>query len=251
VRASNFEDMYKQDKRHHEHVFDFEEAHDEQRHEHDFDFDFDFEELSQQDEQHHENKISCAIKNLNETHPAIKKRVIRVAIERARGDLRDVTSAHIAAVLELTQAQSGREIHLPGVVVSKEYDKIIFRRSGATNKTTIENFRLKISDSPPNFEETRCTKAFSYDKITEKIVLRTRRDGDKISFRRGDGSFFSKKLQDFFTDKKIPKSERENIPLVAHGSDILWIAAEKNYFNAKFEATDDEKKIFVTITETQ
>ena len=220
-----------------------------------------FEELSQQNNRRPENEISCEenifpceekniscdAKTLSAAHPAMQKRAIRAAIERVRGDLRDITYAHVVAVLQLANAHSGREIHLPGLVVSKEYEKILFRKNFSPQQKYFHNFKIKISETPPNFDAEHCTKAFAYDKITQEIILRTRKNGDKISFLHGE-KFFTKKLQDFFTDKKIPKSERENIPLVAHGNEILWILLpQKNFFNAKFEARDDEKKLYVTI----
>ena len=57
----------------------------------------------------------------------------------------------------------------------------------------------------------------------EKIVLRTRQDGDYIMIGTGDGELHRKKLQDIFVDLKIPKSLRSQIPLAAIGKEILWI----------------------------
>jgi tRNA(Ile)-lysidine synthase len=33
----------------------------------------------------------------------------------------------------------------------------------------------------------------------------------------------SKKLQDYFTDVKAPKSTRDAVPLLATGQDLLWV----------------------------
>jgi tRNA(Ile)-lysidine synthase len=32
-----------------------------------------------------------------------------------------------------------------------------------------------------------------------------------------------KKLQDFFTDRKIPRAERPFVPLVVSGTDVVWV----------------------------
>ena len=48
--------------------------------------------------------------------------------------------------------------------------------------------------------------------------MRTRRPGDYISAAGG-----RKKLQDYFIDEKIPRPERDRIPLLADGPHVLWI----------------------------
>ena len=55
-----------------------------------------------------------------------------------------------------------------------------------------------------------------------KIVLRGREKGDFMTISTG-GGLHRKKLQDILVDMKIPKSQRDRIPLVAIGSEILWI----------------------------
>jgi tRNA(Ile)-lysidine synthase len=51
---------------------------------------------------------------------------------------------------------------------------------------------------------------------------------------RQDGDFFDplgfgkrKKLQDFFVDEKIARDERDAVPVVVSGSDIIWIAGHR------------------------
>ena len=63
----------------------------------------------------------------------------------------------------------------------------------------------------------------SYDEIEKsgfKLVLRTRRKGDYISPLGMKGR---KKLQDFFVDEKIKKEERNAIPLLCLGTEIIWV----------------------------
>jgi len=60
-------------------------------------------------------------------HPlALRRRLVRVAIERLRG-LNNVSHRHIEEVLALAEeGQSGRELHLPGLVVELSFDQMRF-----------------------------------------------------------------------------------------------------------------------------
>ncbi len=54
-----------------------------------------------------------------------------------------------------------------------------------------------------------------------EVVVRAWRDGDRI---RPVGLGGSKSLQDLFTDRKVPRSLRRTLPVVAAGERIAWIA---------------------------
>ena len=54
-----------------------------------------------------------------------------------------------------------------------------------------------------------------------QLVVRSWRDGDRI---RPVGLGGSKSLQDLFTDRKVPRSLRRTLPVVASGGRIAWIA---------------------------
>ncbi|MCL1883833.1 MAG: tRNA lysidine(34) synthetase TilS [Defluviitaleaceae bacterium] len=176
--------------------------------------------------------------------PAISRRVIRNAIAQVNAGLTDITAAHVSAVLELATLQTGREIHLPCVIVTREYDKLVFRKASNSAKGFYYELKKNSTVYIPEIDKSitlsqkstqNYTKTFCYDKITKPLVLRTRRAGDKISFKNAEGRIFTKKLQDYFTDEKIPKSRRDEIPLLAHGSEILWIMNESDRTNAKFD----------------
>ncbi len=63
---------------------------------------------------------------------------------------------------------------------------------------------------------------FDYDKIKlEELIIRTWKKGDR--FRPFGLGGKSKKLQDFFVDKKIPRFKRNSIPLIFGKDELLWI----------------------------
>jgi tRNA(Ile)-lysidine synthase len=142
------------------------------------------------------------IAKLSALHPALARRVVRLAIARVRGSETDISCTHVASVLELARGASGREVHLPGIVAAREYERLIF--------------------FAPQFTHQEESTGFCYE-LEPGVFLRTRRPGDKIKFKTADGKFFTKKLQDYFTDEKIPRRERDKIPLLARGNEILQI----------------------------
>jgi len=173
---------------------------------------------------------------------ALSRRIVRHAIGKARyNDYTDISAAHVQAALNLAQGHSGREIHLPGVIVKKEYNTLIFAPHSPENLQgfcypleintsihvqelgkTLTISRVTPEKSEPDLKKPilYCTKAFEYGNVKEgSFALRTRRPGDRIAV----GLNMTKKLQDYFTDTKIPASQRDSIPLLAVGSEILWI----------------------------
>ena len=63
--------------------------------------------------------------------------------------------------------------------------------------------------------------AIPCDIITVDTVLRYRREGDRFK-RRPEG--VTKKLKKLLNEMKIPAERRDTLPLIANGSDTLWIA---------------------------
>ena len=64
------------------------------------------------------------------------------------------------------------------------------------------------------------TKWFDYDIIIKCLHIRTRQSGDWITV---DGAGHRQKLKSWFVNEKIPYKQREEIPLIAEGNQILWI----------------------------
>ena len=63
---------------------------------------------------------------------------------------------------------------------------------------------------------------FDADLVSAPLVLRSWRPGDRFYPSGMKGK--TKKLQDLFTDMKIPRSEREAIPVLVAPEGILWVA---------------------------
>jgi len=202
-----------------------------------------------------------SIKTLTTLHPAIARRVLRLAISNLRGvsALEDIQANHIQAIMDLTQSQSGREIHLPGFHARREYDSLILYKPTENSPDTHQGFRYLLQPNIPQFiceinkyvilstqkpAPQHCTEAFNYDMFNNVVELRTRIPGDKITLTGG-----TKKLQDYFTDTKIPKSKRDTVPLLADGSNILWVFDENNRINTAYKPKDGQNICWVSVYE--
>jgi tRNA(Ile)-lysidine synthase len=83
------------------------------------------------------------------------------------------------------------------------------------------------NDLPPGYEQRGSREQWGYIDLDvleayQPLHVRTRRAGDRF---RGLGMQAAKKLQDVLVDAKVPRDERDALPLVcgADGS-ILWVA---------------------------
>ena len=82
------------------------------------------------------------------------------------------------------------------------------------------------------------TKWFDYDKIISTVFIRTRRSEDYLVVNAAGGR---KKLKDYFINEKIPKHMRDEIPVLADGSHILWVIGYR--ISEFYKVTQETKRI--------
>ncbi|MCL2360484.1 MAG: tRNA lysidine(34) synthetase TilS [Defluviitaleaceae bacterium] len=201
-------------------------------------------------------KIILNVDSLLSHHVAIARRLLRDAISELRGEigLEDITSAHIESIIDIAQGRTGREISLPGFKARREYENLVLHKDRQTQRfchilspdipVNIPGMTIKLSITPPYYPlySKYCTHSLNYDKVNMPLEIRTRRPGDKITLPGG-----TKKLQDYFTDTKTPRALRDSTPLLAHGSDILWIMDKHNRINVAYQAIDGQQACWVTV----
>jgi tRNA(Ile)-lysidine synthase len=77
--------------------------------------------------------------------------------------------------------------------------------------------------------------------IMGTLAVRNRRPGDRY---RPVGLNGSKKLQDLFVDCKLPRAERDRVPLVVDETDrIVWVAGYG--IDEAFRVTDTSQHVLV------
>ena len=169
-------------------------------------------------------------------HPAIGKRVLLETINRISPGVRDIGCVHVDMIYELFTRSGNRRIFLPAHICAiREYDKVILQigQGEAKSENPLEGLKMdfevfSVENLPHDeensliFPQNKYTKWFDYDKIEKSPVVRTRKTGDYLTIRNGQGRICHKKLKDYMIEAKIPSRERDGIALLAEDSHIIW-----------------------------
>lgn len=155
----------------------------------------------------------------------IREYIVREIFEKIYTSLKDVSFIHISGVCGLLNREVGKIINLPANIVAvKSYEEIVLKESTDVKmeKVPLPQYMVEIIPWEKSYEieKNDCTKYFDYDKIKFTLEFRTRKTGDYLTIDSHNGK---KKLKDYFIDMKVPKEERDNIPVLADGNHILWV----------------------------
>ena len=190
--------------------------------------------------------------------------VLRNVIQLLAGSLKDITREHIQIIYELAEKEVGKEAHLPyGLIGKRTYSGIvIWKKEYAESDTGVDDICIKKDvELPLDFRgtrswnnlqisvellegkteeilENRYTKWLDYDKMKCTLGLRYRKTGDYIVVNQQGGT---KKIKDYFIDQKIPKEERDQIPLFCCGQEVLWVVGHR--MSEAYKVTAQTKQI--------
>jgi tRNA(Ile)-lysidine synthase len=87
----------------------------------------------------------------------------------------------------------------------------------------------------------RATGVVQLDRYQAPLAVRSRRPGDRFQPLGLPGR---KKLQDFFVDRKVARTRRDQVPLVVDDRDrIVWVAGHT--IDHEFRVTDPAQAVLV------
>lgn len=169
-----------------------------------------------------------------DTPDCIFARSVVLAI-KSLGIAKDYVKLHVDAALSLKNLVNGSKISLPrNVYAAREYDKIAIYKAVKSDGNFEKPFALgyidgaigklsfgEINEKEKNVNELKYGRSLVFDlnKLPKNAVIRYKRSGDY--FKKFGGG--RKKLNDYFTDKKIPLRLRDSIPLVCADGEVYII----------------------------
>ncbi|MEL6943222.1 MAG: tRNA lysidine(34) synthetase TilS, partial [Bacteroidota bacterium] len=117
----------------------------------------------------------------------------------------------------------------------------------STTSISLENLNLtfQILTSPPvSFPNNRNIAYFDYEKLAFPLKLRHWQAGDRFQPLGMNGK--SKKLQDFFSDLKLSRFEKEQVWLLESADEICWVIGYR--MDERFRLGEETKKILMATT---
>ena len=184
-------------------------------------------------------------------HIALQRRMLRQGVSEMSADMSDLYFTHCEKMLNLIEAEASNALFvLPnGLRFRRAYQQLIIERKPVEagnfaypvvtiGKTSIEVLNTEITAELGNIEacptlalpDGKFEAIFDYEKIRKvfaepsleafPLTVRNRRQGDRF---QPYGMRGTKKIKDFLIDAKVPRYERDSIPLLVCGDQILWI----------------------------
>jgi tRNA(Ile)-lysidine synthase len=192
--------------------------------------------------------------------PALRRRLLRKALALAGVDPAGLSLVRTDEALAfMNTARSGRTMHpVRGLCLERQYDRFLIGPAAAANSFSrmlavpgltavpelgldVELFVAKGATADKDAENYLWQANFDYDKISPYLTLRNRRPGDRFCPSGMGGRH--KKLQDFFVDGKVPRLQRDRVPLLCAGENILWLVGLRT--DERFLAQQDTKNVLV------
>ena len=205
-----------------------------------------------------ENTIVLDKERFLELPLALKRHLLRVALEKLIGSLRDIETRHIEQLIAALNKPAGRKISLPeGLTFAIEYNRYligldltslspfpVIEDEYALNipgETHLPGWQVEASLFPREKitrENSVLTAYFDRDKTGDRLTLRARQPGDRF---QPLGMKEPKKVGEFMIDAKIPQAWRGRIPVVCSPSQILWLVGWR--IDERVKVTEATKQV--------
>jgi len=200
--------------------------------------------------------IILSVSMLNQYHPALQRRIIRMTIEKIKGDLRRIQFNHISSVIGLLEKRpTYGKAYLPDRIrIQRDQDALhVFKEKRMLGEIhekinysdtftfeyqieKLESVFIKEIGATIKFTEMRVenvldycnagqhTSFFDKDTLSFPMVIRNFRPGDAFQPLGAGGT---QKLNKFFIDKKVYRSDRIRCPILLSREKIIWVVGHR------------------------
>jgi tRNA(Ile)-lysidine synthase len=202
--------------------------------------------------------IALKIEEILALHPALQKQVLRCALRHCLGSVKGIGLSHVDSLLSLCgRSQSGGWIQMPRKIVAlRQFDELLLLRgmpelhAGFHYELQVPGTRhvpeaggtlhAEICRSRKYCTEKVFSNRASFDPavLQNPLVVRSRIPGDRYG---GPGH---RKVKRMLIDRKIPLIQRNVLPMVVSGEDVIWIPG---FRPARVYGVKDPSKPFVLL----
>jgi tRNA(Ile)-lysidine synthase len=210
-------------------------------------------------------------------HPLLQRLVLRRGYTVVTGAAHRLEETHLQAMSGLAQAgATGRSVALPGGLwLHSIHDQLIMTREttppcpfpaldaphelelprspGRVTEATLGGWRVaaQLVPQPETLDAGgQLTAYLEPGALGGRVIVRTRQPGDRFWPL---GMSQEKKLQDFFTDLKVPRTWRDRVPLVVAAEGIAWVVGYRvaQWARVREESGDDTPVLWVKFEPTR
>lgn len=198
-----------------------------------------------------QGKIHFAREDFEKNENKLLRRILRKSVEILKGEVKDLSKENLDDFLKIKDLPTGKVLIKDDLSLRKSYKAYILELYTKEEESKTElylseedqvNFNgiyLKTSIiNSDKYEKNKNVGYFDYDLLDFPLKVRTRRAGDRFVPL---GHKSEKKLKDFFTDQKVDKKKRDELPLILSKDKIIWLANLR--ISDEFKVTARTKKI--------
>jgi len=164
----------------------------------------------------------------------IQEKIIERVIETIQMDnIFNISKSQLNSIYSLIYNNENKSINLSNnYIARKSYNKLIIEKKSQKVEYKYEFYKeLEIMDKykfeviDDSNKKSNFILRINSEEISLPLIIRTRKDGDKIKIKNLNGS---KKVKDILIDEKMDMSERDEYPIVTDSkNEVIWIPGIK------------------------
>ncbi len=200
--------------------------------------------------------ITLCVDHIRQSHLALARRLVRMALQHLTGSLQRIGFSHIQAVIDLLAGGDEKECHLPGGIRARRSGDRLMLFTATDGRASIAEAPIKqdatvyaVIDHPiptaveieamgfglrfsvcgnlqlPPWADVDSNRAYlDLDRLALPLTLRTAVPGDRFTPLGAPGS---QKIKKYFIDHRIARADRIRVPVLADARGIVWLVGRR------------------------